>query len=87
MSDPKPFKKKYLVSFWGVRCFMDGDGMVVGTNIFFDAMIPIVVFFHNAMSFITALMFPFREQPGFPFKILKRFPEGCSPKRWGKKHE
>jgi len=73
MSDHKPFKKKYLVSFWGVRCFMDDDGMVVGVNFIYDMLIPVAIFFHDTMSLITGFFIPSWEQPGFPFKILEMY--------------
>jgi len=65
------------VSFWGVRCYLNEiTGELQGINWFNEKLISVAVFFHNLMSGITNFFIPEWEQPGFRFRILKRYAIG-----------
>ncbi len=68
---PKP---DYLVSFWGVKCYInDETGYLWGVNKFYDSLIPLAVIFDNFMADITHLLIPSYRHPGFKMAVLKEY--------------
>ena len=67
----------HLVSFYGVRCYMDDNtGELWGVNRFCDAMIPVVATLHNAFC----LLVPGAGERGFPLRVLKTFRHDEEPR-------
>lgn len=64
----------HLVSFYGLRCYLDDQtGSLWAVRVWLDWLIPWICAAHNVAETISATIIPGWESQGFPYRVLKEF--------------